>query len=202
MVLLERALQEVLPHLTLSPAAMDTLIGYADGDARRLLSLLEQAGTAAGTARITSVDQEFLSDALSLNARRFDKGGDNFYDQISALHKSGASVQSGCRPVLVHPDARRRSGSEISDAQDHPHGLGGHWTRGSACTPGCERRGQCIRAVGFSRRRPCARASGPLSGRRSQRAMQGTSLSTRHVRLCAPTSPVTFRPTCGMRRQS
>lgn len=88
MVLLERALQEALPHLDLSPDARNTLIGYADGDARRLLSLLEQAGTAASTARITSIDRQFLSDALSLNARRFDKGGDNFYDQISALHKS------------------------------------------------------------------------------------------------------------------
>jgi putative ATPase len=88
LVLLERALQEALPHLGLSPTARNTLIGYADGDARRLLSLLEQAGTAAKTAGIASVDHQFLSDALSLNARRFDKGGDNFYDQISALHKS------------------------------------------------------------------------------------------------------------------
>ncbi|MFC5578066.1 replication-associated recombination protein A [Lysobacter niabensis] len=88
LVLLERALQEALPHLTLTEAASSTLVGYADGDARRLLSLLEQAGTAASTAGIASIDHQFLADALSLNARRFDKGGDNFYDQISALHKS------------------------------------------------------------------------------------------------------------------
>jgi putative ATPase len=64
------------------------LVGYADGDARRLLNLLEQCNTAAGAAGILHIDAAFISNALSLNARRFDKGGDNFYDQISALHKS------------------------------------------------------------------------------------------------------------------
>jgi putative ATPase len=52
------------------------------------LNLLEQCNTAAGAAGITRIDAEFITNALSLNARRFDKGGDNFYDQISALHKS------------------------------------------------------------------------------------------------------------------
>jgi putative ATPase len=86
--LLHKAQQTVLAHLALDAAAIDTLVGYADGDARRFLNLLEQCQTAAGAAGLTQIDATFLSNALSLNARRFDKGGDNFYDQISALHKS------------------------------------------------------------------------------------------------------------------
>jgi putative ATPase len=86
--LLARAQQEVLGHLTFDELSIETLIGYADGDARRLLNLLEQCGTAAGSAGVTDINAEFIQNALTLNSRRFDKGGDNFYDQISALHKS------------------------------------------------------------------------------------------------------------------
>ena len=86
--LLARAQQEALPHLTFDTLAVDTLVGHADGDARRLLNLLEQCSTAAGAAGVTAIDGAFVQNALSLNARRFDKGGDNFFDQISALHKS------------------------------------------------------------------------------------------------------------------
>lgn len=74
--------------LDLSEAAIDTLIGYADGDARRLLNLIEQTQTAAQTSGISHIDAAFIEQALTLNSRRFDKGGDQFYDQISALHKS------------------------------------------------------------------------------------------------------------------
>ena len=86
--LAERALRVALPHLALDAGAVDLLVGYADGDARRLLNLLEQADTAARAAGAAAVDAAFLEKALTLNARRFDKGGDHFYDQISALHKS------------------------------------------------------------------------------------------------------------------
>ena len=86
--LVQRAQERVLTHLRLDAAAIDTLVGYADGDARRLLNLLEQTDTAARSAGVEAVDSSFLQEALTLNARRFDKGGDNFYDQISALHKS------------------------------------------------------------------------------------------------------------------
>ncbi len=101
--LVQVALHKALSKLTLDAAAIDTLVGYADGDARRLLNLLEQISHAvtAGdearstdaldstdTAKIHHIDAAFLEQALSLSARRFDKGGDNFYDQISALHKS------------------------------------------------------------------------------------------------------------------
>ncbi len=86
--LVQRVQDKVLTHLRLDDAAINTLVGYADGDARRLLNLVEQADTAAQAAGVEVVDGPFLQNALSLNARRFDKGGDNFYDQISALHKS------------------------------------------------------------------------------------------------------------------
>ena len=86
--LLLRAQQTVLTTLTFDEAAVNTLIGYADGDARRFLNLLEQAATAATNASASYIDSDLIQNALSMNSRRFDKGGDNFYDQISALHKS------------------------------------------------------------------------------------------------------------------
>src|SRR5690606_17775933 len=86
--LLARTRARALPELDLDAAAMDALVDLADGDARRLLNLLEQTGTAAGAAGVTRIDAAFVREALTLNARRFDKGGDQFYDQISALHKS------------------------------------------------------------------------------------------------------------------
>lgn len=86
--LFERAQQHQTPSIYFDTTAIDTLIGYADGDARRLLNLFEQCENAAQTARIDGVDAEFVANTLQLNSRRFDKGGDHFYDQISALHKS------------------------------------------------------------------------------------------------------------------
>jgi len=64
------------------------LAAWADGDARRLINALEVVAESARTARREHVDPEWLETALSQNLRRFDKGGDAFYDQISALHKS------------------------------------------------------------------------------------------------------------------
>ncbi|NTZ06867.1 replication-associated recombination protein A [Burkholderia metallica] len=86
--LLKRAQDIALDALAFDDKAIDTLVGYADGDARRFLNLLEQAQTAASSAGVATIDADFVSNAMTLNARRFDKGGDNFYDQISALHKS------------------------------------------------------------------------------------------------------------------
>jgi putative ATPase len=86
--LVDKARAKVLTHLEFEDAAIDTLIGYADGDGRRLLNLLEQTSMAANAAKTNKITAEFIQNALTLNARRFDKGGDNFYDQISALHKS------------------------------------------------------------------------------------------------------------------
>ncbi len=86
--LFQRARDRALPELSFDDDARDRLIGYADGDARRLLNVLEQIKTAAATAGLTRVDTALLEDALAADLRRFDKGGDAFYDQISALHKS------------------------------------------------------------------------------------------------------------------
>lgn len=86
--LLKRAQEKALGDLEFDDLATDTIIGYADGDARRFLNLLEQTNTAAKTSGISAITADFLQNALTLNSRRFDKGGDNFYDQISALHKS------------------------------------------------------------------------------------------------------------------
>ena len=86
--LFERACARALADLSFSDDARERLSGFADGDARRLLNLLEQIRPAAHTSKVASVDAEFVANALATNMRRFDKGGDAFYDQISALHKS------------------------------------------------------------------------------------------------------------------
>ncbi len=86
--LFDRARARALPGLSFDPDARDRLIGYADGDARRLLNVLEQIRTAAATAGATRIDGALIESALAADLRRFDKGGDAYYDQISALHKS------------------------------------------------------------------------------------------------------------------
>ncbi|QWD91519.1 replication-associated recombination protein A [Polynucleobacter sp. MWH-Braz-FAM2G] len=88
--LFDRAHQYAMPDVQFETAAINTLITNADGDARRLLNLVEQVRNAALTpnAEVKLVDQKFIENALSAQSRRFDKGGDHFYDQISALHKS------------------------------------------------------------------------------------------------------------------
>jgi len=70
--------------ITIDEDAKARLIGFADGDARRLLNAVEiLLNTGAD-----KVDAAFLEQTLAKNLRRFDKGGEQFYDQISALHKS------------------------------------------------------------------------------------------------------------------
>ncbi|MBV6409122.1 MAG: Replication-associated recombination protein A [Rhodocyclaceae bacterium] len=86
--LFERASAQAFPELEFDEAAKRRLVGLADGDARRLLNALEIVHTAAATSQRRAVDADFLAGALAKNLRRFDKGGDAFYDQISALHKS------------------------------------------------------------------------------------------------------------------
>ena len=79
--------REALGAPPVSEAATQRLIGYADGDARRLLNTLETVAqlTPADTAEI---DEALLERTLGEQLRRYDKGGDQFYDVISALHKS------------------------------------------------------------------------------------------------------------------
>ncbi|NMG65667.1 AAA family ATPase [Azoarcus indigens] len=86
--LFERARAVACPGLGFDEDARDRLIGFADGDARRLMNLIEQVQVAADTAKVAPVTAAFVDEALSRNLRRFDKGGEAFYDQISALHKS------------------------------------------------------------------------------------------------------------------
>jgi putative ATPase len=86
--LFDRAAGIALHGLTFDDAAKSLLIGYADGDARRLLNLLEQMKTAAETSQVEQIDEALVRNALARSGRRFDKGGEEFYDQISALHKS------------------------------------------------------------------------------------------------------------------
>ena len=71
--------------------AVDRLVAYADGDARRLLNTLESLAVAAGNDKlgsITDVTDAWLMTVLGEKMRRYDKGGEQFYDTISALHKS------------------------------------------------------------------------------------------------------------------
>lgn len=86
--LLARAQHIAMPDLILDEVARTTLVAYADGDGRKLLNLVEQCTTAAQAAGIRNIDAEFIHHSLTLTPRRFDKGGEFFYDQISALHKS------------------------------------------------------------------------------------------------------------------
>ena len=86
--LFERAQAKVMHGIAFDESAQERVIAYADGDARRLLNVLEQLHTAAQTAGVNRIDNEFLDNTLAQNLRRFDKGGEAFYDQISALHKS------------------------------------------------------------------------------------------------------------------
>ncbi|NBT54455.1 MAG: replication-associated recombination protein A [Betaproteobacteria bacterium] len=68
--------------------AVDRLIAYADGDARRLLNTLETLAAAATQEKRTEVTDGWLLKVLGERMRRYDKGGEQFYDTISALHKS------------------------------------------------------------------------------------------------------------------
>ena len=80
-----RALDAVPP---LDEAAAKRLVAYADGDARRLLNTLETLAAAAQQERRTEIDDAWLLKVLGERMRRYDKGGEQFYDSISALHKS------------------------------------------------------------------------------------------------------------------
>ena len=84
--LLVRAAAHV--KMAIDETASVRLIGWADGDARRLLNAVEIVAAAATAERLESIGADFVANSLSTNLRRFDKGGDAFYDQISALHKS------------------------------------------------------------------------------------------------------------------
>ncbi|TQV86748.1 replication-associated recombination protein A [Aliikangiella coralliicola] len=131
--------------LNVTDAAKDLLINIADGDARRLLNLLEMAsdlsdvggqeGNASETDESTrTIDEKLVADIVGENIRRFDKGGEAFYDQISALHKSvrGSNpdaalywfcrmLDGGCDPLYIARRVVRMASEDIGNAD--PRGL-------------------------------------------------------------------------------
>jgi putative ATPase len=117
--------QAALGNVSFASGAIDTIIIYADGDARRLLNYLEQSAQAA-QAQNTGVTEELVNNVLVRGGRRFDKGGENFYDQISALHKSvrGSNpdaslywmvrmLDGGCDPLYIARRMIRMASEDI-----------------------------------------------------------------------------------------
>ncbi|MEO8133125.1 MAG: replication-associated recombination protein A [Betaproteobacteria bacterium] len=124
--LLERARRLELGNLALDEPAVAALIGYADGDGRRLLNLLDQLHTAATAAGRSAIDLAFVENTVTRSLRMFDKGGENFYDQISALHKAvrGSDpdaalywfcrmLDGGCDPLYVARRMVRMASEDI-----------------------------------------------------------------------------------------
>ncbi len=88
---LQQLYARAAPHLegvTLEPEALALLKGFADGDGRRFLNLVEQVATAASGAGLDVASGEFAKASTSPSLRRFDKAGDELYWQLSAFHKS------------------------------------------------------------------------------------------------------------------
>jgi putative ATPase len=88
-----KALLERIPKITqrsleVTKDGLELLVHFADGDARRFLNLIDQALAGLNPHNPIQLDKAFLENLLSQQGRRFDKGGEHFYDQISALHKS------------------------------------------------------------------------------------------------------------------
>lgn len=99
---------------TIDEPAMTLLAEYADGDARRLFNLLEQALNSLSVSHPNIINCSLLQKVLTAKNRRFDKGGDIFYDQISALHKS---IRGS------HPDAALYWFCRMLDGGADPHYL-------------------------------------------------------------------------------
>jgi putative ATPase len=108
----DHAASVALASVEVAADAKVQIVGMADGDGRRLLNLVEQLATAVDSKGLSKVDRKLVESVLARAARRFDKGGDNFYDQISALHKSvrgsnaDASLYWFCRMLDGGADPR------------------------------------------------------------------------------------------------
>lgn len=121
--------------LKISDEAMQLLAGLADGDARRALNMLEIAADFAHEeGDVKLIGEDTIKQVAGDNLRRFDKGGDTFYDQISALHKSvrGSSpdaslywlarmLDGGADPFYVARRVVRMASEDIGNAD--PRGL-------------------------------------------------------------------------------
>ena len=114
-------------HLSLPDEAFQILLAAADGDGRRLLNFLENAADLAEDG--SEIGVELLQNLLGDSRRRFDKGGEAFYDQISALHKSvrGSSpdgalywyarmLDGGCDPLYIARRVVRMASEDIGNA--------------------------------------------------------------------------------------
>jgi putative ATPase len=80
--------QNATKSIAIEDKAQDRLVQYADGDARRLINTLETLFTLAQSQKLSQISDEWLLKVLGEKMRRYDKGGEQFYDTISALHKS------------------------------------------------------------------------------------------------------------------
>jgi putative ATPase len=85
--ILDKALAES-NGLQVEDVAAQTLVAYADGDARRLINTIETLSVVAAKEKLTSITNDWLQKVLGERLRRYDKSGEQFYDTISALHKS------------------------------------------------------------------------------------------------------------------
>ena len=117
-------------QLQLDDEALELLASAADGDARRALNLLEIANDLASeSGESATIDRAVLEQVLVGDTRRFDKGGEYFYDQISALHKSvrGSSpdaalywlcrmLDGGCDPIYIARRLVRMASEDIGNA--------------------------------------------------------------------------------------
>jgi len=121
-----RGLAELDRGLVMDEATLAMVAAHADGDARRALNLLEVAADLAEDGVITA---DVLEEVTQSSLRRFDKGGDLFYDQISALHKAvrGSSpdaalywfcrmLDGGCDPLYVARRVVRMASEDIGNA--------------------------------------------------------------------------------------
>ena len=84
----QSATEIIAKTIEIEDAAQDRLVQYADGDARRLINTLETLFVLAGAQKLKTIQDEWLIRVLGEKMRRYDKGGEQFYDTISALHKS------------------------------------------------------------------------------------------------------------------
>lgn len=123
---LRRGLAALDADIRISAQCLATLAAQADGDARRALNLLELA---ADLANDGDIDASVLEEVLQASLRRFDKGGDLFYDQISALHKAvrGSApdaalywfcrmLDGGCDPLYIARRVLRMASEDIGNA--------------------------------------------------------------------------------------
>ncbi|MSQ80520.1 MAG: replication-associated recombination protein A [Candidatus Methylopumilus sp.] len=84
----EKAKNYIAPDVEVDEESKQEIIAHINGDARRLLNFLELLFNTATSLKVKKINQDFLKKIITNKVRRFDKGGDQFYDQISALHKS------------------------------------------------------------------------------------------------------------------